>query len=189
MREADEFDDQFRLVFDLQGYAQNDISDAFVFDHALCFHLTEQNTEEFQGYDDIWSTILDERVLIKLEAKIEALRAKLAEDAKPKPDDASGASSPMSSAKASVVAPASPSNIKMIDSTIKSGVQRELYMQFMSDSKAESQGLKFDLTRAQEPSEDSEGEAEADQGPTLLASQPVAQFRQRSEQEGKDASG
>lgn len=41
MRAANEIDDQFRLLIDLQGYAQNDISDAFLFDHALCFHLTE----------------------------------------------------------------------------------------------------------------------------------------------------
>jgi hypothetical protein len=140
MKEANEIDDQFRLVFDLQGYAQNDISDAFLFDHALSFHLTEQNTEEFQGYDDIWSTILDERVLIKLGDKIEALRAKLVVDAKPSaPDDASGAGegSSLSSAKAGV-GPDSPSNIKLIESTIKSDVQRQLYRQFMSDSKAES---------------------------------------------------
>jgi len=41
MRQEDKIDDQFRLIFDLQGYAQNDISDAFVFDHAVSFHLTE----------------------------------------------------------------------------------------------------------------------------------------------------
>ena len=28
-------DDQFRLLFDLQGYAANDISDSFLFDHAI----------------------------------------------------------------------------------------------------------------------------------------------------------
>lgn len=169
MRDANEINDQFRLVFDLQGYAQNDISDAFLFDHALCFHLTEQNTEEFQGYDDIWSTILDERVLIKLTDKIEALRTKLVEDAKPSaPDDASGADgSSLSSVKAPGTAIESPSNVKLIDTTIKSDVQRKLYLQFMSDSKAESKGLKFDLTRALEPSEESQGD-ELDQGAGVL---------------------
>jgi len=42
--------------------------------------MTEQNTEEFEGFDDIWSTILDERVLIKLEEKIEAMKIAIIED-------------------------------------------------------------------------------------------------------------
>ena len=33
--------------------------------------MTEKNTEEFESFEDIWSTILDERVLIKLEEKVE----------------------------------------------------------------------------------------------------------------------
>lgn len=41
LRDQDEIDDSFRLIFDLQGYAQNDISDSFLFDHALSFHMTE----------------------------------------------------------------------------------------------------------------------------------------------------
>lgn len=72
--------DQFRIIFDLQGYAQNDISDSFLFDHAISFHMTEQNVEEFEGFDDIWSTILDERILIKLEEKIEAMKNTIIED-------------------------------------------------------------------------------------------------------------
>lgn len=42
-------------------------------------------------------------------------------------------------------------------------MQKQLYKQFMSESKAESQGLRFDLTRAQEPSEESEGAADLDE--------------------------
>jgi hypothetical protein len=45
--------------------------------------MTEQNTEEFEGFDDIWSAILDERVLIKLTEKIEAQRVKLEEERVP----------------------------------------------------------------------------------------------------------
>lgn len=78
-------DDQFRIIFDLQGYSQNDIPDSFLFDHSISFHMTEQNIEEFEGFEDIWSAILDERVLIKLTDKIEALRQKYAEEMKPKP--------------------------------------------------------------------------------------------------------
>ena len=49
--------------------------------------------------------------------------------------------------------PESPNNVKLIDSTIKSEVQRTLYKQFMKESKLENQGLKFDLMRAEQPSE------------------------------------
>lgn len=121
-------------------------------------------------------------MLIKLTDKIEALRTKLIEDAKPSaPDDASGAEgSSLSSVKAPGAAAESPSNIKLIDTTIRSDVQRKLYLQFMSDSKAESKGLKFDLTRALEPSEESQGD-DLDQGPGLLA-QPPAMPRQGMEQ-------
>lgn len=43
------------------------------------------------------------------------------------------------------MAKASPSNYKLIEGTIKSGNQRDLYRQFMQESKKENQGLKFDL--------------------------------------------
>ena len=33
--------------------------------------------EEFQGFEDIWSAILDERVLLKLNMKIDLLRAQI----------------------------------------------------------------------------------------------------------------
>jgi hypothetical protein len=39
--------------------------------------MTEQNTEEFQGFDYIWSAILDERVLIKLAEKIDNLEEQI----------------------------------------------------------------------------------------------------------------
>lgn len=92
--------------------------------------MTEQNTEEFEGFDDIWSTILDERVLIKLEEKIEAMKIAIIEDQKPKPKEAveeesksdevsesSGSARPKDADE-----PESPNNVKLIDSTIKSEV-------------------------------------------------------------------
>ena len=90
--------------------------------------MTEQNTEEFEGFDDIWSAILDERVLIKLTEKVEALRAKAAADALPqartelesKSDDVSDSGG--SAARRKDAAPESPSNFKLIDNTIKSEV-------------------------------------------------------------------
>jgi hypothetical protein len=73
-------DDNFRLMFDLQGFSQNDISDSFLFDHCLPFHITEQNMEEFEGFEDVWSAILDERVLIKLEEKVNAMKELMIEE-------------------------------------------------------------------------------------------------------------
>jgi len=99
-----------------------------LFDHAISFHMTEQNIEEFEGFDDIWATILDERVLIKLSEKIEALRTKLIEDQKPKPKAAEESDGGLSVSGSSVPGKdaaepeQSPSNFRLIDSTIKSEV-------------------------------------------------------------------
>lgn len=151
LHEEGKIDDQFRLIFDFQGYAQNDISDAFLFDHSVVFHMTEQNVEEFQGYDDIWTAILDERVLLKLGEKIDAIRDRALEG--PRIGSVAGDSqSRTSSARFDRRAGATaPSNVKLIDTTIKSEVQRDLYRQFMKESKQEHAGLKFDLMKAQEP--------------------------------------
>jgi len=46
-----------------------------VFDFAIPFHMTEKNVEQFESFEDIWSTILDERVLIKLEEKVDTMKA------------------------------------------------------------------------------------------------------------------
>jgi hypothetical protein len=161
--------------------------------------MTEQNTEEFEGFDDIWSAILDERVLIKLGDKIEALRMKIIEDQKPKPHQPDESKGDISFTESSAMRkdaeePESPSNFKLIDNTIKSEVQKELYKQFMNESKVENQGLKFDLMRAQEPSEDSEEELNQemeDQKPEEQAQEAEAgldaqlEARENSEKEEK----
>jgi hypothetical protein len=41
MNAEGKIDDQFRLIFDFQAFGANDISDGFLFDHALVFHMTE----------------------------------------------------------------------------------------------------------------------------------------------------
>lgn len=41
LRRENNIDDQFRLIFDLQGFGANDISDSFLFDHAISFHMTQ----------------------------------------------------------------------------------------------------------------------------------------------------
>mmetsp|Transcript_29872 Transcript_29872/g.45663 ORF Transcript_29872/g.45663 Transcript_29872/m.45663 type:complete len:222 (+) Transcript_29872:1177-1842(+) len=71
LRAENAIDDQFRLIFDMQAFSQSDIPDSFLFENAISFHMTEQNSEEFEGFDDIWSAVLDERVLIKLNDKID----------------------------------------------------------------------------------------------------------------------
>jgi hypothetical protein len=136
LEEAGEISDSFRLLFDLQGYSQSDISDAFVFDHAVPFHLTEQNAEELEGFEDIWSTILDERVLLKLEDKVEAMRALIVQEAQPKPpadeneegeSEAGESDSERERKRREAVEPESPTNFKLIDGTIRSPAQRSLY--------------------------------------------------------------
>jgi hypothetical protein len=168
-------DDSFRLIFDLQGYSQSDISDSFIFDHAVTFHLSEQNAEELDGFDDIWSTILDERVLLKLEEKIDGMKDLIVEESKPKPPKEEGTQSAEvseedeSSLRTKQPAePESPSNFKLVDRTIKSPAQIKMYKQFMSDSKQRNQGLRFDLQKAAAPSSDAsdhgtdqEGESKA----------------------------
>lgn len=199
MREENLIDDQFRVIFDLQGYSQADIADSFLSDGAISFHMTEQNTEEFEGFDDIWSAILDERVLIKLTEKIESIRQKAVTDALPtskfddqsKSDDMSDSGS--SAARKKDAAPESPSNFKLIDNTIKSEVQKSLYKQFMQESKVENQGLKFDLMRAQEPSEASESEQPEEEekeaeGPSVKPSEALSESHSPAQvQENQDS--
>ena len=153
-------------MFDLQGYSQSDISDSFIFDHAIPFHLTELNVEDFESLEDIWSTILDERVLVKLEEKVNEMQELILEESRPKPvkqdDDPSKtpelSSSHSETKKKDLVAPESPSNFKLIDGTIKSQGQRDLYKLYMAETKARNKGLKFELMRAQVPLDDTEEE-------------------------------
>ena len=140
---AGDVQDSFRLFFDLQGLSQNDISEAFLFDHSIPFHLTEQNAEEFESLEDVWSTILDERILIKLEEKIETMRQMIIDEQKPKSVQGESASEAPSSQRASqtgrtkdLVPADAPSNFKLSDETIKSEAQRKLYKQLMRDARA-----------------------------------------------------
>ena len=89
------------------------------------------------------------------------MKATILEEQKPKVKEAAEeesksdelSESESSAHRGGVEEPESPSNFKLIDSTIKSEVQKSLYKQFMHESKADNQGLKFDLMRAQQPSE------------------------------------
>lgn len=158
---ANKIDDSFRLLFDLQGYAQNDISDAFLFNHALPFHLTEQNAEDFDDVEDIWSTILNERVLIKLEEKVEIMKQLILDEAKHRlgaaaRDSASDHRSPHRPSsgvsrgiKAIDAPPDTPSNFRLVDLKVKSETQRRLYKQMMQISRAAHKGLKFELMKTE----------------------------------------
>jgi hypothetical protein len=114
--------------------------------------MTEQNAEEFQGYDDIWTAILDEKVLVKLNEKIDALRQKMAQDPKVTRSSASDGKD----SDGGGLADQSPSNFLLIDQVIKSETQKDLYTKLMRESKAANAGLKFDLVKAQEPDSPSE---------------------------------
>lgn len=43
--QADNLSDDFRLIFDLQGTAQNEIPDGFLFDTSVTFQLSEANMD------------------------------------------------------------------------------------------------------------------------------------------------
>lgn len=89
--------------------------------------MTEQNAEEFQGYDDIWTAILDEKVLVKLNEKIDQLRVKMAI----KDGTRSSASDRDSDGPGTRLGEQSPSNFRLIDQVIKSETQKALYTQLM----------------------------------------------------------
>jgi hypothetical protein len=113
--------------------------------------------------------------LIKLEEKVDAMKELILEEGRPKPvallkeggSEAATSSHGSGSAKhKDLPPPDSPSNVKLIDDTIRSEAQRQLYKQFMSESKARNKGLKFELLRAQVPSatgESKKGEDEEEE--------------------------
>ena len=100
--------------------------------------------EEFQGFEDIWSAILDERVLFKLNMKIDLLRAQIETKAQVK-EDASDKESQKSQLIEEKEKDESPSNLKLIQSSVKSQTQRDLYEKFMLESKKQNLGLKFNI--------------------------------------------
>jgi hypothetical protein len=55
--------DGFRLIFDFQGTAQNEIPDTFLFDQSATFQLSDVNMDEMDGFSDIWSRVVDESAL------------------------------------------------------------------------------------------------------------------------------
>ena len=155
--------------------------------------MTEQNSEEFEGFDDIWSAILDERVLIKLNEKIEAIKEKVLLENQPKEDQKSKSNDIISShsSKKEEKEPDSPSNFKLIQSTIKSEHQKSLYKQFMSDSKAQNEGLRFELLEAGKPSEQDESlkdfvENVDSNSDKQQKSEPVEIEREDGAQEGQE---
>lgn len=69
--------------------------------------------EEFQGFEDIWSAILDERVLLKLNMKIDLLCAQIERKAQVK-DDASDKESQKTALMEEKEKDESPSNLRLI---------------------------------------------------------------------------
>lgn len=69
--------------------------------------------EEFQGFEDIWSAILDERVLLKLNMKIDLLRAQIETKAQVK-EDASDKESQKTQPIEEKEKEESPSNLRLI---------------------------------------------------------------------------
>jgi hypothetical protein len=53
----------FRLFFDLQGYAANEIPESFLFNHSVKFYLADTNNEDMEGFNDVWANILNDEIL------------------------------------------------------------------------------------------------------------------------------
>jgi hypothetical protein len=57
----------FRIFVDLQGFSQNEIPDSFLFDNSISFFMTEKNNSEvLDQHQDIWSSLLNPKVLSEL---------------------------------------------------------------------------------------------------------------------------
>lgn len=63
MSAANEINDEFRLIFDLQGTTQNEIPDSFLFDYSATFQLGDANADQLSSFNDIWSRVLEENTL------------------------------------------------------------------------------------------------------------------------------
>jgi len=99
-------------------------------------------------------------VLIKLNQKIDLLRAKLeeAEIEGSKTDGEPTLDEPTFNSQDPKNAQESPSNLKLIASTVMNREQEALYIEFMKMNKKENMNIKFDLTLIKEPSEPEEEE-------------------------------
>lgn len=132
LQDENKVDFRFRLIFDLQSFSHGDIPASFIFDSALAFHQTEQNTEDFEGFDDIWSAALDECVLIKLSEKVDIIKDRIIAEKQPKQESKSDLmSSKSSTVKKAYRAGDSPTNFQLIQSTVKSDAQKQLYRSLM----------------------------------------------------------
>lgn len=51
----------------MQGIAQNEIPDSFLFDGSVTFQLGDANMDELQTFRDVWTRVLDEACLNTLQ--------------------------------------------------------------------------------------------------------------------------
>ena len=53
----------FRLFFDLQGLNHYQVPDSFLQEESVSFYVSHLNSEEIEGYNDVWSNMLYQEVL------------------------------------------------------------------------------------------------------------------------------
>ena len=63
MRDKQEISNTFRLYIDVQGLKHYEIPDHFLARESIRFYMSFQNTEDLEGFEDVWSNILLEKVL------------------------------------------------------------------------------------------------------------------------------
>ena len=63
IRENGAISNTFRLFVDVQGLRHYEIPDNFLHEECVRFYMAQINTEDLEGFDDIWSNVLLENVL------------------------------------------------------------------------------------------------------------------------------
>ena len=53
----------FRLFLDWQNMEKGNLSEVFLYDRAFIFYLTELNSDDMEGFNDVWAHILNSRII------------------------------------------------------------------------------------------------------------------------------
>lgn len=67
LRNNEHISNTFRVFFDVQGLRHYEMPDNFLHEEAVRFFMSSVNSEDLEGFDDVWSNVLLENV-IKIES-------------------------------------------------------------------------------------------------------------------------
>lgn len=63
LRNRDSIKHTFRIFFDMQSYAHRDIPDSFLQSRSVRFYMSDENSEDLEGFGDVWANLLQEDLL------------------------------------------------------------------------------------------------------------------------------